>query len=148
MMSFIQFIHVLFGVSFLGILIASFLYITNSIQQKNMVLLQYALRISLFGDRILFFIIILQVFTGTFLVHDHHLSFSTPWIIVAYIIFSLIAVIWFLLLLIKNMNRSDSKIFSFRYQTLFYSLNILVIILFFIVIHDAVTQQTWLYRGT
>src|SRR3990167_806290 len=134
MAQFIQFIHVLCGVSFLGIIIASFVYITKSIKQQDIQLLRYAIKTSLLGDCILFPIILIQILTGTFLVYYYHLSLNTPWVIVAYIIFFIAAIIWFLLAFIKYLNLSTPH---FRYKKLFYFLNILIIVLFCMIIHDA-----------
>lgn len=139
----IEFIHVMCGVTFFGLMIASFLYVSSSIKQNNPELLHYAIKTSLFIDRIIFPIIVIQFLTGTFMVLHHQLSFHTPWIIVAYIALSAVSIIWFLLVLIKYRNREQIQ---FQHKKLFYILNIILILFFCMIIHDAVTQQTWLWR--
>lgn len=145
MAAIILFLHLLCGVSFFGVVIASFVYIAKSIKQNDPALLQYAIKTSLLGDCAIFPIILIQILTGTFLVHHDHLPLNTPWIVVAYIVFALASMMWFLLGIIKYLNISSER---FRFKTLFYVLNILMIVLFCLIIHDAVTQQTWLFYGS
>lgn len=146
MASVILFVHLLCGISFFGIVIASFVYITKSIKQNDPVLLQYAIKTSFLADCVIFPIILIQIVTGTFLVHHNHLPLNTPWIVVAYSIFSVASIIWFWLGVIKYLNFFDKKT-VFRFKKIFYVLNILMIIIFCMIIHDAVTQQTWLFVG-
>ncbi|PIZ05129.1 MAG: hypothetical protein COY58_00785 [Gammaproteobacteria bacterium CG_4_10_14_0_8_um_filter_38_16] len=143
MVGFIELIHVLCGVSFFGLMVTSFVYISNSMRQQNPTLLRFAIKTSLLVDRFIFLILVMQFVTGTFMVRHDQLSFHTPWIIVAYVALSLVGVIWFLLMLIKYVNRTQAH---FRYQILFYFLNVLLILLFCIIIHDALMQQTWFWK--
>lgn len=142
---FISFIHILCGVTFLGVLVASFFYIANSIRSKSSALIHYAIRASFFGDAIIFPMVVAQFVTGTLMVTQHQLSFQTPWIIVAYHFFGLVSICWFLLVLIKYKNIKRDCDRYFKYQKIFYTLNILVLILFVLIIHDAVTQSTWFF---
>ncbi|HLB56295.1 MAG TPA: DUF2269 family protein [Coxiellaceae bacterium] len=146
MAPFIQFIHVLCGVSFFGITIASFAYISKSIKKNDSALLHYALKTSLLGDRIIFPIIIIQFITGAMMVQYHHLSFQTPWIIVAFIALSVVSLIWFLLFLIKYINYSSGRNTFFKFKKSFFILNIIIILLFCMIIHDAIAQKTFLWR--
>ncbi|EKD78174.1 MAG: hypothetical protein ACD_42C00014G0003 [uncultured bacterium] len=139
----IEFIHVMSGVGLFGLLVASFVYISGSLRQKNPIMLRYAVKTSLTIDWIIFFIILLQFLTGTFMVHYHRLSFHTPWITIVYFALCVVSIIWFFLVWIKYRNRHRD---NFNYRKLFYCLNVIMIILFFMIIHDAVTQQTWLWR--
>lgn len=148
MSAFLMFMHIVCGVTFFGIVMASFIYIHHSIRQQDPLLLSYALKVSLMGDCLIFPMILIQLLTGTFLVHHHHLPLNTPWIIVAYLAFATVSVIWFLLALIKYVNFSQSYTEGFRFKKPFYCLSILIIFLFCIIVHDAVTQTTWLfYKG-
>jgi uncharacterized membrane protein len=144
----VLFIHLLCGVTFFGIFIASFVYIAKSIKQNNHALLQYAIKTSLLGDCAIFPMILIQILTGTFLVHHNHLPLNTPWIIVAYSVFALAGVLWFLLGIIKYMNISSKPSSTFRFKKIFYILNCVMIVIFCMIIHDAVTQQTWLFYGS
>lgn len=146
MAPFIEFIHVLCGVTFFGIAIASFVYVTSSIKQKNTTLLHYALQTSLLADCLIFPIIIILFLSGTVMVHDHHLSFNTPWIIVAYAAFIVVSMIWILLVWIKYRHFISKKTAPFRFKKTFIVLNIVMILIFCMIVHDAVTQQTWLWR--
>lgn len=148
MAAIVLFVHLLCGVSFFGIIIASFVYIAKSIKQNNHVLLQYAIKTSLLGDCVIFPMILIQILTGTFLVYHNHLSLNTPWIIAAYIVFALAGVLWFLLGIIKYINISSDTSSAFRFKKFFYVLNAVMIVIFCMIIHDAVTQQTWLFYGS
>jgi uncharacterized membrane protein len=142
-MTFIMTIHQLCGISFFGMVIASFAYITKSIRQNDPVLLRYAITTSLIGDCVIFFFVIIQPLTATFLVYQRHLPFNTPWIIVAYLAFALVSTLWFLTALIKYINYKNNK--SFRFKKMFYLLNVAMILIFCVIIHDAVMHQTWLW---
>lgn len=145
MSAFLMFIHILCGVTFFGIVMASFIYIHHSIREQDPVLLSYALKASLMGDCIVFPMILIQLLTGTFLVYHHHLPLNTPWIIVAYLAFATVSVIWFLLVLIKYVNFFQMHRGPFRFKKPFYYLSAVIVILFCIIVHDAVTQSTWLF---
>lgn len=139
----IEAIHVMCGVTFFGLMVASFLYISSSMKQNNSALLRYAIKTSLIIDGIIFPIIVIQFVTGTFMVRYYQLSFQTPWIIVAYGALSAVSIIWFFLVLIKYRNLKQTQ---FQHKKLFYFLNFILILLFCMIIHDAVMQQTWLWR--
>lgn len=136
----IAYVHVLSSVLFLAIMIASFLWIARNNRLRHKELLAHTLKISLIADGILFPLIILIVVTGAFMTKVAHIPPGTPWVNVAYCLFFLVSIIWFTLVLLKIKNLHREIFSSLR---LFYGLNILAIMLFFFIIHDALTQQTW-----
>ena len=140
MAAFILTVHLLCGVSFFGIVIASFVYITKSIRQKDPVLLRYAMTTSLIGDCVIFPLVLIQPLTATFLVYHNHFPLNTPWIMVAYLAFALVSMLWFLTALIKYVNYKNTG--TFRYKKIFYMLNVVIILFFCVIIHDAVMHQT------
>lgn len=146
MMTFILTVHLLCGTSFFGIVIASFVYITKSIRQKDPALLRYAIKTSLIGDCVIFPVVLIQPLTATFLVYHHRLPLNTPWIIVAYLAFALVSMLWFLVALIKYVNQENNG--AFRFKKIFYMLNAVIILFFCAIIHDAVMHQTWFLTGT
>lgn len=143
MLPFIQFVHVLSAVALLGLMIASFVYLSASMKQDDVKVMQFALSASLLTDRFIAAILIVLLLTGTWMVSLHHLSFHTPWIIVAYHVAGLVSVLWLVLFFIKRKNNAADAQQSFRYLKIFFVLNSLVIILLCLAVHDAVTQSTW-----
>ncbi len=143
MLPFIQFVHVLSAIVLLGLVIASFMYVSVGIKQENVKAMRLALSASFVLDRFIAAILIGLFLTGTWLVSLRHISFHTPWIIVAYHVVGLVSVLWLILFFIKRKNTAADSQQSFRYLKLFYVLNMLVIILLCLAVHDAVTQSTW-----
>ena len=142
---FIETIHILCGVTFFGLMIASFVYVISSVRQNDPTLFRYCLKVSLYGDVLIFPIIVVLFLTGTFMVYHHHLPMNTPWIIVAYCALSVVSVLWFLLVLIK-LNAISTNAASLCYRKSFVMVNVIIILVFCMIIHDAITQQTWLWR--
>ena len=143
MLKLITFVHIICGATIIGILVASFIYIASSIKQNNLTLMQYAIQTSFFGDYLVFPMILVQFFTGALMVKLHHLSFNLPWIIAAHIALTFVTLLWLCLLLIKYKNYKRTKPFIFK--KCFYALNILMVVTFILIIHDAVTQSTGLF---
>lgn len=146
-MQFVKFLHISMGITFFfGIVVASFFYIVNSWKQSQATMLCYALRASFYGDLIIFPMVVLQYITAILLVKSNHLSLAVPWIAVAYLAFSLIALLWFMNLIIKYVNYRRIKQHSDRQFVLksgFYLFNILMIAIFILIIHDAIMQKTY-----
>ncbi len=134
----LKMIHLIGGVTFFGIITAGFFYIINAYRKHDSMLLQYAIKTSFFGDILIIIFIIIQYYTGTVLMHNANLSLATPWVLVAYIAFSFVTIFWFLLILLKiKMMRSQTI------SWIYVSLNILIILLFILIIHDAVMHATY-----
>lgn len=143
MLSIIKFFHVLCGISFLGITIAAFFYISRSIHKQDRTLINYSIRASYFGDALILGCIFVQIATSIPLVIAGHFTLEVPWIFIAYLAFGFLIILWLLTLLIKKFYFSRAVIASFPLKS-FYSLNIAMILMFIIIIHDAVTQSTGL----
>ncbi len=137
-----KFLHLIGGTTFLGIMIAAFFYITRSIKKSDRSLIHYSLKTSYFGDGIIFFIILIQFATAIKLVSAGHFALAIPWIFVAYHAFGTVVVLWISILLIKLFYLSKTDI-SPTVLRIFYFLNVMMILIFVIIIHDAVTQSTW-----
>lgn len=135
------FSHVLCGVLFFGLMHFSFLIIMKSLRQQDPVLIAHAIKTSLKLDIVLFPMIVVVIVTGAFMTEVRHISPGTAWITAAYGLFSFVSLSWFMLVLIKLRNVMSAV---FHYKKLFYALNIIVMILFVLIVHDAVTQTTWL----
>ena len=135
----IKCLHLIGGTVFLGITIASYFYISYSKSDQKLRL--FALKTSLLGDILIALIIVLQYITATLLVKLNHLSFATPWIIVAYIAFSLVSFCWLVNVIIKVHNVRLTN--GFQYNKLFHAMHMLIILVFILIIHDAVMQKTY-----
>ncbi len=143
MLSIIKFFHVICGVSFFGITIASFFYVTRSINKHDSSLIDYSIRTSYFGDAIILLCIFIQIATSMPLVSAGNFTLEVPWIFIAYHAFGFLIILWLLTLFIKKFYFSRMIIASFTLKC-FYFLNFAMILIFIIIIHDAVTQSTGL----
>lgn len=137
-----EFLHLMSGTTFFGIMIATFYYIARSLRQDDQTLINYSLKASYFGDGIIFFIVLIQLITATHLVSAGHFTLAIPWIFIAYHAFGTIVLLWIGIFLIKLLYLSKTDISPITLRV-FYSLNVMMILLFIIIIHDAVTQSTW-----
>lgn len=139
----VKFFHLICGTSFFGITIAAFYYIARSIRKGDQHLIEYSLKASYFGDGIILFITVIQLYTAEKLVSSGHFTLAIPWIFIAYLALSVTILLWLLNLSIKYYYLSKNVIAPFALKS-FYLINITMILIFIIIIHDAVTQSTWL----
>ncbi len=137
-----KFIHLICGTTFLGLMIASFYYITLSIRKNDRVLIEYSIKASYFSDGIILLIVPLQLATATYLVSVGHFTLKIPWIFIAYHAFGAIILFWIAILAIKIFYLSKPRIppTALRF---FYFFNSLVILIYIVIIHDAIMQSTW-----
>lgn len=144
MLTTIKALHLLGGTVFLGISIASYFYLWHSQRLRDHKLLHYALSASLKGDLLQVVLIVAQFTTATLLVKGYHHSFSTPWIKVAYLAFSLVAISWFFLVLLKlaSLRYGRYRETKLVFKPLFHLLYWFIFCLFVVIIHDAIMQQT------
>lgn len=140
-LSILKFLHLVCGTTFFGITIAAFFYIAKSINQGDRSLIDYSLRASYFGDAIILLCIIIQFISAESLVSSGHFTLEVPWIFVAYLAFSLLILLWLINLIIKRFCLSKTVI---NFIKSYYLINIMMILIFVIIIHDAVTQSTWM----
>lgn len=137
-----KFLHLICGTTFFGIMIAAFFYIARSIRTNDPLLINYSLSASYFGDGIIFLILIIQLITANHLVAAGHFTLKVPWIFIAYHAFGVIVLLWMGILLTKFLYLSKTDISRIALRV-FYLLNVMLILIFIIIIHDAVTQSTW-----
>jgi len=140
-LSIIKFLHLLCGLSFFGIVIASFFYIASSLYKRDKSLIDYSIRASYFGDGIIFLCGSIVFVSAQILVRAGHFSMSIPWIFVAFHAFSLLLVLWFFNLVVKAFYLSKKSI-PFYSLCIYYFLNLSMLLIFIIIIHDAVMQST------
>lgn len=143
MLSVIKFFHVLCGITFFGITIASFFYIARSINKQERPLIDYSITASYVGDAMILLCILVQMITSPHLVSAGHFNLNVPWIFIAYLAFYLLIVLWISMVVIKKYYLSKI-IISHNAIKAFYFLNIAMILIFIIIIHDAVTHSTGL----
>lgn len=141
-MQILKFIHVLIGVTILGLFVAYYFYF--SLTKYEMPAARRMLKLSLITDCFVFIAIMLLFMTGTHLVLANHFSFQTPWIQMAYKILGLLTFCWLIIVAIKALNffKKDQTIFLGK--RVFHTCHVLIFILFVLIIHDAVTQSTFL----
>ena len=142
MVDIVKFLHLICGTTFLGTIIAVFFYIAYSVRQTDPLLIYYSLRISYFGDGVISFCAFIQFITAAILVPAGKFTLAVPWICVAYVAFGSVILLWLMNLLIKLIYFSKIPIKPYALKG-FYFLNSLIIIIFIIIIHDAITQSTW-----
>lgn len=134
-MAWVKFFHLLIGVSFFGGVIASYYYSVIA-YNSNQLLKDFSLK-NIVKIEVFIFIpaIALMFLTGSLLVYLKKIPLSTPWIIVAYIALFLI--------LIGTIINSFLK--KHRMKTGYlHILNIILICLLAIIVHDAVMKHTFL----
>lgn len=136
------FLHLICGTTFFGIMIAAFFYLARSIKNGDRSLKNYSLKASYFGDGVIFFIVLIQFATAIKLVSAGHFTLAIPWIFIAYHAFGAIVLLWISILMIKLLYLSKTAILPIALR-IFYFLNVMMILIFIIIIHDAVTQSTW-----
>lgn len=137
-----KFLHLICGTTFLGIIIAAFFYIARSVYKGDRPLIDYSLRASYFGDALIVIILFFQLVTAVNLVLAGYFTPAISWIFIAYCAFGVIILLWLGVLFIKLLYFSKSIIPPLSLK-IFYVLNGLMIIIFIIIIYDAVTQSTW-----
>lgn len=137
-----KFLHLICGTTFFGIIIAAFFYIALSISKNDRSLINYSLKASYFGDAVIFCIVLIQLITAVQLVSAGHFTLAIPWIFIAYHAFGIVILLWLSILLLKIFYLSKTTISPIALK-IFYLLNVLMITIFIIIIHDAVTQSTW-----
>ncbi len=137
----IKFLHLLCGTSFFGIIIAEFFYIVASLKTQDRSLIQYSIKASYCGDALILMCVLIQLATSTALVVAGKFTLSVPWILVAYHAFALLILLWLTSLALKKWKISKEPLSKSSIK-IFYIVNIAMIVLFIIVIHDAIMQQT------
>ncbi len=143
MLSIIKFFHIISGVSFFGITMAGFFYITRSINRKDRSLIDYSIRASYFGDAIILLCTFILMTSSIPLIFAGNFTLEVPWIFVAYHAFGLIIIFWILNIFIKKVYLSRIVIASYALKA-FYYVNIAMILIFISLIHDAVMKSTWI----
>ena len=142
----IHFLHVMLGVTLLGVAVASFFYVTYS-WRHGAYPMRFTFKASFFGDALILPIIIFQFFSGYHLMIVNQLSLHTPWILIAFIALSTISVLWLAIAYIRYINYQASgrqhQPLTFHYKKIYNTLNLLIIILLLVINHDAIMQQTW-----
>jgi hypothetical protein len=142
-LSIIKFFHLICGISFLGITIAAFFYIAYSIHKQDRALIDYSIRASYFGDAIILLCILIQLISSIPLISAGHFTLKVPWIFVAYHAFGFLILLWLINVAVKRFLFSKAIIASYSLK-IFYFLNIATLLIFIMVIHDAVTHSPWL----
>ena len=145
MITVVNFIHMLAGTLFFGATVAVFIYMIYCKRQNNGLLLLHTIKISFFGDAFILPMIITQYITGTLMIGFAKLSFHTPWIAVAYVAFSLIVFLWMCNLFVKRKLLhllSSEKGSILLWQRIYLIISCMMIVLFVMIVHDAVMQKT------
>lgn len=119
-----------------------FFYIARSIKKQDRSLINYSLKASYFGDAMIFLIVLIQFITAYQLVSIGNFTLAVPWIFVVYVAFSTVILLWLTIFLLKFFYLTKENISTIAIK-FFYWLNIMIILIFIIIIHDAVTQSTW-----
>jgi uncharacterized membrane protein len=137
----VKFLHLISGTTFLGITIAAFFYIVRSLDKGDRTVIDYSVKASYFGDAVILGCIVIQFITAATLVSSGHFKL-VPWIIIAHGAFGSLILLWLANVGIKFFYFSKREISPYAVKS-FWLFNIAMILIFFIIIHDAVTQSTW-----
>ncbi|MCW5589554.1 MAG: hypothetical protein KIT27_07820 [Legionellales bacterium] len=96
-------------------------------------------------DYFIYGVIVLLILTGTLLVYPKGFTFHTPWIIAAYFLLGINSILLFLTAYL----RKKAEVQQQRWQSIslgmwltYHALQIILIVSFVLIIHDAVTKQT------
>jgi uncharacterized membrane protein len=138
----IKFLHLICGTTFFGIIIVAWFYVARSIQKSDRALIDYSLKASYVGDGAIILLILIQLITSAKLVSYGHFTLAVPWIFIAYHAFASIILLWLGILLIKFVYFPKTNI-SLAALKVFHLLNVIMVAIFVVIIHDAVTQSTW-----
>lgn len=123
-------------------IISAFFYIAYSFQRNDRLLMSYSLKASYFGDIVILMCIVTQFITAAKLMFAGDFSMAIPWIRVAHAAFGSIVLLWLIGVLLKFFYLSKPKINILTLRC-FYCLNLAIIVIYMIIIHDAITQSTW-----
>jgi len=137
----VQYLHVMFGATYFGLIVATFFYITNSLHYQNWALTSYAIKTSFFADVIILFITLEQFATAGILQKATGLTLQVPWVYIAYLAFSTVTVLWVISFCIRYLSYKSSQI---KFKKSYIICNSLLILLLVMIFHDAIRQQTYL----
>ncbi len=145
-----KYLHILLIILFTGLFVANYYYVTINAKKSNPdnELLVYALRFSFYIDIILSIGFLFIPITCIKLIILGQFSFVTPWLVSAYLLFSMTSILWGGLLWIKIRNyrafsQSNPMVSSpFNGLNIFHGLYILAIVCLVLTVHDAVFKHT------
>ena len=140
------FFHVLLAMVLLGGGAASYGYWWGVLRVPQTLRMPHGLLLSLVGDGFLCILFFLLFFTGSQLVHSHHLSLSTPWIRSAYFLLASTFLMWLISVFIKiiyyrQINCSNDAR-HFFWNKVYHGCYFLMGISLVTIIHDAVAKDT------
>jgi hypothetical protein len=137
---FLKFIHILITVSLLGAVIFCVILISS----KKFTLRDFYCNNNVTGiNKIILWLSVLTILTGTFLVYPKHFTFHTPWIQAAYILILVFSSAIGSLLWIRKKKQLAALLPQFQRWLWLFVYGLLTLILVGI-IHDAVTKTTFL----
>ncbi|MDF1760687.1 MAG: DUF2269 family protein [Coxiellaceae bacterium] len=141
----IQTLHVMCGVVLIGVSLASYFYVMNSLRRQDVILALYALRLSYFADVIFIPLILIQVITALVLMVARHIELTTPWTVVAFIAFAVVVLLWATAVLIKFafIKQLPQKIGAVWFRVSYSVVYGLMGLVFILIVHDAVLHQTY-----
>ncbi len=137
-------LHVMCGVVLFGLSIANYFYVINSLKNKTPLLTLYALKLSYYSDVLFIPLILTQVITALLLMMFKHIAMSTPWTVVAFIAFAVVVGLWIVVVVLKTqLIKGMPQVLKPRWFVISFSLAYgLMFLIFALIIHDAVLQQT------
>ncbi len=123
----VKFIHLLLTLSLLGSTFFCLILISFKKQDERVVRL----------NRLMLWLLLLTLLTGSLLVYPKHFTFKTPWIDAAYLLVFLFGGLISLLLTLKRKKYYWKPLWCVSY--------VLLIVVLIGIIHDAVTKTTFLF---
>lgn len=157
----IKFIHVTLAISFYGLSLFSYIFFCGQLfartRKQNVITTTAAYKqLDLYSQTLLFCksidkgmlsVLCLLILTGSLLVHPKHFTFTTPWIDAAYTLIILSALCYIISMKLRNHHFraiQKNKYARFGHAWLYHACHLLMFMMVFFIIHDAVTKVTYL----
>lgn len=145
MIGLILFLHMTAVTVFVGIVIVSLFYVRSALKQTDAQIALRALKTTLLGDVLVLPCLIILFGTGLYLVCLNNLSIQVPWVFVALVTFLLASFFWLVNVFLKlNCYRAlkkNKKVWR-GFWLLYVLITVCMVLLFIMMIHDALTRST------
>lgn len=133
-------IHLLAATLLLGIHIFNTLLINKACIVGHYGMLQHTLKATLRMDKFIIGFFGMVLLTGSIIVPIYHWEYSTPWISAAYLLLTLVAILWAINASLKSRALKGQH---FR-RAWFLGFSGVILIALLLIMRDAVTKNTWI----
>ncbi len=131
-----KFIHVIAAIAFFGITFVTYCAVLFSSKKYQGVAIAWQQRF----DSLILLLFFLLLATGSLLVYPKGFNYHTPWIVAAYLLLGLSFILFLGLMWCRQKIVNKKNIF---YSFVYHINHLILVIALFLIIHDAVTKQTY-----